>query len=776
MKSTNTKINNKLINSNIRSSPEFIDNKSKARLKSYKRLIDRVLRWGSEIFGWKQPSISVSGRTVNLIDLIWEPILSCTSVEETRTTLNTWKGIRVWFMKLLGEDTVQRKVLLSNPPKGVKPEHILFVKKWLGENTTVERRAWTTSLFSTRIIKLPEVLDTSSITKASDKLTPSYKEEIKSFWKTLRYTKCDQVPKGVRWTDWHLSSKQGPNGFVLHSLFRDFNSIDEVTRQHLENLGGERFKECMQTLTQLKPFFSETNIPTDPGILRKIIHFSDLEGKTRVVAILDYFSQSVLRPLHHYLFKILRRIPQDFTFDQGGFKDHIKDWDQFYSCDLTTATDRFPLKVISELLQGILPKSYVDSWEYIMVSLPFRSPEGEDLSYARGNPMGAYSSWSSFTVAHHFVMFYCSRKLGLDWRTAKYAILGDDILVGDTALYREYRKVLSDLDVPVSEAKTHESKILCEFAKRWIYRGEEISPFPIPAMGEARNYAFLSSLLVAEKVRGHDCDVPSATRVWFDLKYRMGFRLCTRPRSGFFTDLYLKSYISEQLILTFRKQQTWSDLFKAIHFRVHARCVEPYMDEAWIESFWVNYLRSEWLNQKDLKTLLSLSDPEVYTSEPDDTYQGLRPLDECEVVKRKMMFNCLTMGGRGLVDMMQVPWVQLADQITARNDEEVEDLMFRLLTQDFSSLEGWETIRGLVLPDVATTFRGRKYEIQNLLSGRLSSDLLAVFRRGKVVEPYFHKFGHMDLNDLLDGKVKESGKVDIFSCLLNITSWEGEPH
>jgi hypothetical protein len=78
-----------------------------------------------------------------------------------------------------------------------------------------------------------------------------------------------------------------------------------------------------------------------------------------VIAVLDYFSQSVLKPLHSWLFKILKRIPQDFTFNQGGFREYIKDWDDFYSCDLSAATDRFPIKVISQVLLGIFPQTYV---------------------------------------------------------------------------------------------------------------------------------------------------------------------------------------------------------------------------------------------------------------------------------------------------------------------------------------------------------------------------------------------------------------------------------
>jgi len=107
------------------------------------------------------------------------------------------------------------------------------------------------------------------------------------------------------------------------------------------------------------------------GKYRKISYFADKEGKVRLIGILDYFSQTVLIGLHKYLYRVLKKIPQDFTFDQGSFRSHIKDWDVFYSIDLSSATDRFPIKVISQVLRGILPDFFCDAWERVMSGHPF---------------------------------------------------------------------------------------------------------------------------------------------------------------------------------------------------------------------------------------------------------------------------------------------------------------------------------------------------------------------------------------------------------------------
>jgi hypothetical protein len=49
---------------------------------------------------------------------------------------------------------------------------------------------------------------------------------------------------------------------------------------------------------------------------RLVVLEKDGGGKRRIVGVVDYWSQWVLRSLHLYLFEVLRRIPQDGTFDQ----------------------------------------------------------------------------------------------------------------------------------------------------------------------------------------------------------------------------------------------------------------------------------------------------------------------------------------------------------------------------------------------------------------------------------------------------------------------------
>jgi len=116
-----------------------------------------------------------------------------------------------------------------------------------------------------------------------------------------------------------------------------------------------------------------------------------------------------------------------------------------------------------------------------MVGLPFWKSDTEEISYGTGNPMGAYSSWATFAVAHHYVIYYCCNKCNISWKDLKYSLLGDDIVIANKEVALEYLRVIQSLGVDVSMTKTHVSSDICEFAKRWIYKGQEITPFPITA-------------------------------------------------------------------------------------------------------------------------------------------------------------------------------------------------------------------------------------------------------------------------------------------------------
>jgi len=373
-----------------------------------------------------------------------------------------------------------------------------------------------TVLFSTRSLKTGKIPNTESITAPYTGDLSGTDKYFESFWRTLGYRYSSQIPKYLEAKTDVYRSKAGPNGQALVSSYIDAQALPDDLVSDLQILGGSPIKSILastkdpvmwnyfkENFTPLVSILKKGKLP----IYRKLSFFADKENKVRVIGILDWFSQVSLKPLHEFLMKVLKRIPQDCTNDQNKFIGLVKDSEIFYSIDLSNATDRFPINLIHGLLCSKLPRVYVDAWKRVMVGHPFSLLVGKKqsfVSYAAGNPMGAYSSFNSFALTHHYLIFFCCRELKKDWKTLPYALLGDDIVIGDAEVAERYMSLLRQLNIEYSKAKTHKSKDFYEFAKRIFYQGVEVSPFPYSALHEcSKSFDLLFTLLWSLNIKGN---------------------------------------------------------------------------------------------------------------------------------------------------------------------------------------------------------------------------------------------------------------------------------
>jgi len=220
------------------------------------------------------------------------------------------------------------------------------------------------ALYASRCIELPPEPDVKSITQNPTHCgIPDYAIPIRDFWKALGTRQINSVPRNVYWKKFHMTTKSGPNGHALWSAIADLAILPDSLKESIKIVGGPVLSSKIEVLEKYLPVFLHF-FRVKPSRYRKISAISDQEGKTRVIAILDYWSQCSLRGLHRSLYRVLKRIPQDCTFNQGGFKDKMKDWPQghaFYSVDLTNATDRFPMELICQVLKGRFTDDYVNA-------------------------------------------------------------------------------------------------------------------------------------------------------------------------------------------------------------------------------------------------------------------------------------------------------------------------------------------------------------------------------------------------------------------------------
>jgi len=202
-------------------------------------------------------------------------------------------------------------------------------------------------------------------------------------------------------------------------------------------------------------------------------------GKVRVVALVDCWTQWALRPLHDWLFSILKEIPQDGTFDQlKPVKRLIKKVGPdttFYSYDLSSATDRIPIEIQCRLLAAVFGEDFAEKWRNILVGRPYVIPKrvarerglsSRFLRYAVGQPMGAYSSWGMLALTHHAMVQFCAFRAGIKGWFDLYAVLGDDLVIADSRVASKYRALCKLLGVQIGLSKSLIAKgHTLEFAK-----------------------------------------------------------------------------------------------------------------------------------------------------------------------------------------------------------------------------------------------------------------------------------------------------------------------
>nr|AWY10967.1 RNA-dependent RNA polymerase [Sclerotinia sclerotiorum mitovirus 6-A] len=390
-----------------------------------------------------------------------------------------------------------------------------------------------TILTATRSLKFISEPDLTTVTQPVKGDVPDLSKHMASFWRSLGYKPITafSLPRKLKVNEKVYRLSNGPNGRVLNTALLDIHSMPTSLKMNLSKMSplvGARIRNFSPRV--FSEFFQKyyKKFDNNKNCCRRLSCFPDKEGKMRVVGVVDNFSQLALKPLHSWLARGLSKIKQDCTLEQGKFRKLLfnGDCDIYYSVDLSAATDRFPISVIKDLLKFQLPHEYVEAWSSVMVDTPFEY-RGSLYKYNAGNPMGAYSSFNSFALTHHYIIYYCCRELGMRWKSLPYALLGDDIVIGNAQVGELYMKIIKSLHVDYSLAKTHKSKDFFEFAKRIYYKGDEITPFPISSLKEVRkSCSALTDLLLEQKVRGWECSsIASSAELFYGIVLNLPSRL-----------------------------------------------------------------------------------------------------------------------------------------------------------------------------------------------------------------------------------------------------------
>lgn len=330
----------------------------------------------------------------------------------------------------------------------------------------------------------------------------------------------------VRW-EWYRywSTKSGPNGELTLNSHKDLISLHECVVSNGETLFSAisrfsaeiaRFSVAGGAVNQ-NYFFpispddymeylgcgpKPQNEAYDQGQLSSIPHNKyagkisfkpEKSGKVRLIAMPDYYTQVVMKPVHNWLMNVLKCFDADCTFDQRAAIPKIVKWQnegkQISSFDQSSCTDLFPVDCQLMCLSEAFDKRFTSAMKTVMVDREWqvKMPSGyyKTVRWSVGQPMGMYASWPLMAVAHHFLVQFSA------WRSSgkprvitpfkDYVICGDDIVIASKSVSDSYYKVVSLLGMKINLSKSHVTggktglSPVSEFAKIIIWRGQPLN-------------------------------------------------------------------------------------------------------------------------------------------------------------------------------------------------------------------------------------------------------------------------------------------------------------
>lgn len=233
------------------------------------------------------------------------------------------------------------------------------------------------------------------------------------------------------------------------------------------NAGLEWFEK------RIGPFLPSPDALGVPAYSGRLCASCTGDGKRRIFAIGNYINQRLLAPLHAWLASVLKLIPMDGTFDQTKPLDLLAgSTGVVSSIDLKSATDRWPLLLLFELIQCVFGRSFASSAvNSALAANVFQVAfvrNAHPVCFVAGQPLGYLSSWPLFALSHHMLIWWAAEQVYPGGRFRKYAILGDDVVIADIQVKDVYIGLLSRLGVGISVAKSLTSPTgACEFAKRF---------------------------------------------------------------------------------------------------------------------------------------------------------------------------------------------------------------------------------------------------------------------------------------------------------------------
>jgi len=300
----------------------------------------------------------------------------------------------------------------------------------------------------------------------------------------------------------------GPNGV------QKLQSAASEAKLILQGVLSETFKAfCELTgnqslISYMENFSTDENVDKErlndklreKVILRKLTSIGDSGNKSRVIAICDFWTQTLLNPLEQ---KEIKFMSENFG-DKSAFFSHSIGWQQcqskmdetWLSLDATAWTDNFPSLLQYIYLKHMYGQKFAKLWLDLAVNCEWNLGSSDvTVKYGKGQGMGTKGSFVLASVVDHIFIEYIMRKRY--GKVLGYMKVGDDLVASDpdNHLIEAYKTI----GVPIN---LHKSKILTkaghfsEFVSRNSWDGIDISIVSAKLLSKTKKQPFLIPCLL----------------------------------------------------------------------------------------------------------------------------------------------------------------------------------------------------------------------------------------------------------------------------------------
>jgi hypothetical protein len=223
--------------------------------------------------------------------------------------------------------------------------------------------------------------------------------------------------------------------------------------------------------------------------LRYILSFPDKGNKSRNIAISDYFTQILLRPIMFCMKDFINK-----RFEGKSFAhDHSEGFNQLFSwiapgvksVDIKSFTEALCAKLQKDVVGHLTNPEIAENWYNLVVDCPWEVRKSkkqrnlpDTVKYARGQGMGTAGSFDIATLTMLLIIEYLFQvHYNIDLDDARFTETGDDLVSWDPE-NKICDSLTSDLGLEISLAKTKtatEENIVGEYVSRNINYGRDVS-------------------------------------------------------------------------------------------------------------------------------------------------------------------------------------------------------------------------------------------------------------------------------------------------------------